>query len=186
MDGGTVSAVSAGVSVVTAQAGDLSAGCVVTVLPERIRVTGVSFTEQSLQLLMGESAPLTVVVEPQNATTKTLLWSSVDERVATVSAAGVVTAVAVGETTVRAVSLDGGFVAEITVTVTAQPRLGDINGDGWVDSGDALLALQVAVGRRQLTDEQERWADVNRDGRVDAGDAIRILRYDARLIDSLE
>lgn len=36
-----------------------------------------------------------------------------------------------------------------------------------------------------LTPEQEAAADVNHDGLIDAGDAILILRYDARLIPSL-
>ena len=48
-----------------------------------------------------------------------------------------------------------------------------------------MLCLRSAVGLKKLTEEQKSAADVNKDGFVDAGDAIKILRYDAKLIDSL-
>lgn len=91
----------------------------------------------------------------------------------------------VGTTKIHATSVDGNHSAEVTVTVTAAPQLGDVNGDGYIDSADAMLCLRSAVGLTELTAEQKSAADVNKDGFVDAGDAIKILRYDAKLIDSL-
>ena len=45
-------------------------------------------------------------------------WSSADNQVATVDNAGKVTAVKIGETTVKATTEDGGKTAECKVTVT--------------------------------------------------------------------
>lgn len=61
-------------------------------------------------------------------------------------------------------------------------KLGDINGDGVVDSSDATLALREYT--LLLSGENgtfsESWkiaADVNSDGTIDASDATKILRY---------
>ena len=183
---GVVTAVAPGISIITAAAGDYTASCIVTVQAARVRVTGISFPEEKLQIPLGGQTTLLPTIEPYNATTKTLTWVSDDESVATVSRTGIVNALAVGVTTIRATTMDGGFVAEITIEVTAKPQLGDINGDGRVDSADARITLQVAVGLRTLTEEEKAAADVNKDGFVDAGDGVKILRYDAKLIDSLE
>ena len=182
---GLVQAVTPGTSVITATAGGRHVSCIVSVLAARVRVTGVSFGETKHEIPMGGTATLTATITPADATVKTLIWTSSDEGVATVSRTGIVTALSVGETTIRATSVDGNFYAEITVTVTAKAQLGDVNGDGYIDSADAMLCLRSAVGLKKLTEEQKSAADVNKDGFVDAGDAIKILRYDAKLIDSL-
>lgn len=55
-------------------------------------------------------------------------------------------------------------------------KYGDVNGDGEVDSTDARIALQAAVGKVELTDAQKKAADVDRDGDVDSTDARKILQ----------
>lgn len=182
---GVVTPIAPGMSTITAEAGGRHVSATVSVLAERVRVTGVSFSESKHEIPLGGTAALTATVAPADATVKTLIWTSSDEGVATVSRTGIVTALSVGETTIRATSVDGNFYAEITVTVTAKAQLGDVNGDGYIDSADAMLCLRCSVGLAELTEEQKKAADVNHDGLVDAGDAIKILRYDAKLIDSL-
>lgn len=64
--------------------------------------------------------------------------------------------------------------------------LGDINDDGTVDAGDALLIQRAAGGLGDpLSDEKKVAADVNLDGAVDAGDALLIKRFAAGLIEAL-
>ena len=63
--------------------------------------------------------------------------------------------------------------------------LGDVNGDGAVDAGDAVLISRYDAGFITLTSEQLEAGDVNGDGAVDAGDAVLISRYDAGFISSL-
>lgn len=62
--------------------------------------------------------------------------------------------------------------------------LGDVNGDGWVDSLDAALILQYDAGiKEDLSDSALKAADVNGDDWVDSIDASMILRYDAGIIE---
>lgn len=182
---GKITPLSAGVTVVTAAAGDYRASCIVTVQPERVRVTGIRFEETTHTLMMGSTVTLQPIIAPDDATVKNLTWVSSDEQTATVSRTGIVTALSVGETTITATTVDGGYSAEIKIIVTAAAQLGDVNGDGYIDAADALLCLRASVGLITLTPEQEAAADVNHDGLIDAGDAILILRYDARLIPNL-
>ena len=60
--------------------------------------------------------------------------------------------------------------------------MGDVNGDGWVDSDDAALVLLYDVG---LIDDGLNLSvgDVNSDGRVDSDDATLILMFDVCLIE---
>ena len=182
---GFVTPIAPGVSSITAEAGGRRVSATVTVFAERVRVSGVSFDETEHKIPVRGTAKLTATIAPADATVKTLVWTSDDPGIASVSRTGIVTAVSVGTTKIHATSVDGNHSAEVTVTVTAAPQLGDVNGDGYIDSADAMLCLRSAVGLKKLTEEQKSAADVNKDGFVDAGDAIKILRYDAKLIDSL-
>ena len=182
---GVVTPIAPGMSTITAEAGGRHVSATVTVFAERVRVSGVSFDETEHKIPVRGTAKLTATIAPADATVKTLIWTSDDSGIASVSRTGIVTAVSVGTTTIRATSVDGNHSAEITVTVTPNAERGDVNGDGYIDSADAMLCLRYSVGLEELSEEQEKAADVNHDRFVDAGDAIKILRYDAKLIDSL-
>mgnify|MGYP004689199315 CR=1 FL=1 len=182
---GVVTPIAPGMSTITAEAGGRHVSATVTVFAERVRVTGVSFDETEHKIPVRGTAKLTATIAPADATVKTLVWTSDDPGIASVSRTGIVTAVSVGTTKIHATSVDGNHSAEITVTVTPNAELGDVNGDGYIDSADAMLCLRYSVGLKELTKEQKRAANVNHDSFVDAGDAIKILRYDAKLIESL-
>ena len=77
------------------------------------KVTGVTLNTETLELFTGGSATLTATVEPSDAANQNVTWASSDPSVATVDAAGKVTAVAPGTAT----TVDGGFTAICTVTV---------------------------------------------------------------------
>jgi hypothetical protein len=53
---------------------------------------------------------------------------------------------------------------------------GDVNGDGKTDATDALLVLQGAVGKKNLTDAQKAKSDLTGDGKIDATDALVALK----------
>ena len=63
-----------------------------------------------------------------------------------------------------------------------QKQRGDINGDGAIDSLDALMALRYSVGLETLSEAQIFQADVTKDGAVDSFDALDILRYSVGII----
>jgi hypothetical protein len=56
--------------------------------------------------------------------------------------------------------------------------LGDVNGDGLVDSTDALITLSADVGVNTSGFCPMNYGDVNADGWVDSTDALIILSYD--------
>ncbi len=61
-----------------------------------------------------------------------------------------------------------------------QGLMGDLNGDGKVSLGDAVLALRIALGVLTPTPDQVKMADVapkpGGDGKITVGDVVRILR----------
>lgn len=52
---------------------------------------------------------------------------------------------------------------------------GDVNGDGMVSAGDAQLAFEFAIGKKQPTDAQIKAGDVDGNGEITAGDAQKIF-----------
>ena len=68
---------------------------------------------------------------------------------------------------------DGKLYAMGTEVIEA--IAGDINGDGQVTPGDALLAFEFFLGREIPTSEQFEAADMNKDGRITPGDALAIF-----------
>ena len=55
--------------------------------------------------------------------------------------------------------------------------LGDVNGDGYINSMDALLVIEGNNDSELLFDSQKKLADVNSDGNFDSSDALVLLRY---------
>lgn len=82
-----------------------------------ISVTGVSVSPTTLSLEVGATQQLTATVLPEDATNQNVTWSSNKESVATVAAAGTVTAVAAGTATITVTTVDGGKTATCVVTV---------------------------------------------------------------------
>lgn len=89
---------------------------VCTILPN-VDVTGVSLNKTSTTLTVGKTVTLTATVAPDDATDKSVTWSSSNTAVATV-ADGVVTAVAAGTATITVTTTDGSKTATCEVTVT--------------------------------------------------------------------
>ena len=58
---------------------------------------------------------------------------------------------------------------------------GDVNGDGKVDSADAMLVMKCDAGLLSLSNDEIKRADLNGDGKIDSCDAVYILRIAAGL-----
>ncbi len=71
----------------------------------------------SLEIIKASFQPLTLYCVPKDATDKTVLWTSSDENVASVTDEGVVLAKELGEAIITATSEDGGYKAICTVSV---------------------------------------------------------------------
>ena len=89
-----------------------------TLSADPIGLSGVSLSETSKQLTVGEQFTLIPVFAPADASNKQVEWSSSDATVASV-AGGVVTAVGAGSATITVTAKDGGHTATCDVTVAA-------------------------------------------------------------------
>lgn len=87
-----------------------------SIVNEPISVTGIKLNESQKSLIVGDAFALTATIEPNDATDKSLIWSSSDVSVATVDENGVVTAVAEGNATISATA-SNGVKADCEVTV---------------------------------------------------------------------
>ena len=91
--------------------------CEIAVKTLSIRVTGISLDEPELRLIRTYSDRVSAVVSPEDATDKTIVWSSSNENVATVDGNGVISAVSVGIAAITAKTVDGNFTASCVVEV---------------------------------------------------------------------
>ena len=62
--------------------------------------------------------------------------------------------------------------------------LGDVDGNGVIDTTDALLALRHALGIINLSPAERQRADVDGNGVIDTTDALLILRYALGIINA--
>lgn len=84
---------------------------------EKIPATGITLDKTSATLDLGETVKLTATVTPDNATNKSVTWSTSNNDVAKVSG-GTVTAVNEGTATITA-KTSNGITADATITVRA-------------------------------------------------------------------
>ena len=86
-----------------------------TPTPSVVSVSSVSLNKTTLTLTEGESEVLNATVKPDNATDKTVTWSSSDASIATVDRNGKVTAVKAGSATITAKAGDKSATCTVTV-----------------------------------------------------------------------
>ncbi len=92
----------------------LTATCKITVIPRA--VTNVEISCEFTTIKTGSTYTLTSTLAPNNATLKTLAWTSSNQNVLTVTQEGTIEAIAEGTATIRATAI-GGVYDEITFTV---------------------------------------------------------------------
>lgn len=153
VENGLVTAVAVGETTIKATAGGVTATCAVTVNP--VAVESVTLNESSASVMVGGNLQLTATVAPDNATNKEITWASTNETIATVDQNGLVTGVAVGETTITAVA--DGIYGLCTVTVVAPANIGDFYySDGTysatLDSSKTVIGVVFYTGDPTATD----------------------------------
>ena len=116
---GVVKGISMGNAVitVTTEDGGKTAQCHVSVTQSTVHVQSVSLNKTDLVLTVGNSETLIATVLPENASNKSVTWSSSNPSKAKVSSTGVVTGVEEGSAVVTATTVDGGKTASCFVTV---------------------------------------------------------------------
>lgn len=112
---GTITAVGGGTATITAKAEGKTATCKVSV---NVAQTGIAVSgNASKTVAQGSTLALKVAKVPSDATDNfSTTWTSADTNIATVSAKGVVTGIALGETTITAKQNGWTVIYKITVT----------------------------------------------------------------------
>ena len=82
-----------------------------------VKVESVSLNKTSIEIEVGKTEQLTATISPDNATDKSVTWTSDKTNIATVSTSGVVSAKAKGTATITVTTKDGNKTATCQVTV---------------------------------------------------------------------
>ena len=82
-----------------------------------INVTGIGIGSSQTELDLGESLELSSTILPSDATNQEIVWTTSDDTVVSVDANGIIAAETFGTATVAATTVDGGFIAEVAITV---------------------------------------------------------------------
>ncbi|MCD8301517.1 MAG: Ig-like domain-containing protein [Prevotellaceae bacterium] len=99
-------------------------------------VESITIEAEQAEIEEGESLQLHATVSPSDATDPSVIWSSSDESVATVSKSGLVTALSQGKTTITATANDGhGATGSIEISVKKS---------SYVEHSDEMLYLRRA------------------------------------------
>ena len=167
VENGVVTAIAEGDAVITVTTydGGFTAQCEILVREAVIPVESVEINEESLDLTVGdEPVQLSVTVLPEDATDKSVVWTSSDETVVTVSEEGLITIIGVGTSSITASS--GNVISEpcvVTVSeqiiqvesiIISEPTL-------YLEIGDEPAELYAIITPSDATDKTVTWASDN-------------------------
>ncbi|MBR1629698.1 MAG: Ig-like domain-containing protein, partial [Lachnospiraceae bacterium] len=178
---GVVTGESAGKATITATTSNgKKATCEVTVTELEIEPTGIGLDTTAVTINVNQKYALTAEVLPDNATNKTILWSSGDASVAIVSE-GVITGKSIGTTTITAMTTNG---KEAVCIVWVQPAEVDVK-EVYFDRPDldnvmyegTTEKIRVFVMPSDATDKSLTWS--SSDNRIATVDSNGIVSYNA-------
>ena len=129
----------------------------VYVEPNVIKVTDITLNRNSLTLQEKQTDTLIASVKPDDATDKSVTWSSSNTSVATVSSNGLVTAKTEGSATITCRANDGsGKYATCSVSVTkSDPVVAEINATNFPDATFRNWLLERDFGKDGKLTESE-------------------------------
>ena len=186
---GRVTALKAGSAIITVRTvdGGKTASCSVVIKAKKIPVQSVSLNRTSLELTEGDEVSLVASVNPDNATDKSVTWSSSNESVARVTD-GRVTALRAGSAIITVRTVDGGKTASCSVVIKAKKipvQSVSLNRTSLELTEGDEVSLVASVNPDNATDKSVTWSSSNEsvarvaDGRVTAlkaGSAIITVR----------
>ena len=173
VEDGKVTAIKEGSATITAKAGEKSATCQVTVKKSAIPVESISLDQTSLSLISGESERLTATVKPDNATDKTVTWTSSDTSIVDVDQNGEVRANDAGTAVITARA--GEKSATCTVTVTVPVDKITLDRTSATLKVDESITLTATIKPSNATDKTIMWSSSNPNiAKVDNGTVTAI------------
>lgn len=133
------------------------------IIPESVTGIEVANDYQHMGLFVGGSGKIRYSVLPSNATNTNVTFKSLNEKVATVDANGVVTGVSEGNADIVITTEEGGFEAKCTVRVDGIDARGiERVGDKTVTMGlNQTCQLQVKITPSDTTNKNVQWTSSN-------------------------
>jgi len=110
-DSATITGVAPGTATITATSGSVSSTSVITVLPV---INNLTLIPSFLFVPIGATSQTAVVFNPSQSAVPVTTWTSSNQRVASVSATGLVKALRTGTTTIT-VSVNGKFASRVVI-----------------------------------------------------------------------
>ncbi|MBR5407562.1 MAG: Ig-like domain-containing protein [Lachnospiraceae bacterium] len=144
---GKITALKTGSTIITAKSTDgsnKSASCAVNVVERLIDAESVSVSPTSQIIMIDENFTISASILPENATNKSITWTSGNEKVATVTETGVVTGIGAGTTDITATT-SNGKTAKCAVTVNEKTVV--VSFDVGTTEINAPNAITVAVNK---------------------------------------
>ena len=157
---GLVTPVATGnVTITVTTANGKTATCAVTISTRPVAVESISLDKTSMEMYAGDSVTLAATVLPSDATDKSVMWTSNNARVATVSDTGAISAEGVGTATITALT-SNGKTAVCVISVKAKPidvtsvALDKTSMDMYVDDS---VTLSATISPADATDKSLTW-----------------------------
>ncbi len=159
---GVVTAVGAGTAVITCTSTDgyASTTCKVTVTQP---TTGIKAEKSKVTVKIGTPYTLKATVTPDTASNKTVVWTTADSKIATVTAEGVVSGVKVGKVKITARTADGLHSAEITVNVEKPVKSVSLNKTSLTINVGKTSVLTATVKPKSASDKEVTWTSSDND-----------------------
>lgn len=181
-ENGVITAKAAGQAEITATAADgseKSASVSITVKEPIVLVSDIQIKDAPESMEIGETAELSAVVLPENATNKALTWSSSNPEIVSVSANGAIEAKAAGSAAVTAEAADGSGI-KASVTITVQPAVVPVEKITITGAPESMkvgdkAALSAAIQPEDATIQEVVWESshpeiisIDKDGNIEA------------------
>lgn len=157
---GNVKAVAAGKTTVTVSSADgrFTATCTVNV---NVNVSSLILSDTSITLKKGDSKKLSVSISPDDATNKSVTWSSGDTNIAIVDNMGKITAVNGGSTVITVTSIYGKIAATCSVNVTVAVQSVSLDKSELTLIKGQTATLNATIVPSDATTKDVSWASSN-------------------------
>ena len=115
-----------------------------------VKAESISLNKQSANLMIGETLSLTAKVLPENASTKTVVWSSNNPDVASVNDEGLVTALTTGTAIISATTTDGTVLSDSATIVVSTPILApSLSVGNYVCVNGDIVTVALSLANKQ-------------------------------------
>ena len=158
---GKVIAVAEGSATVSASCGGKDTSCSITVKKKIVPVSSITLSQTSVTLSEGDTKTITATVSPGDATDKTVIWSSFNPSVATVSN-GTITALTPGVADITAECGGKSAVCHVTVTTKEIPVSSiSLNKTSWNLIKGESITLIATIIPANATDRTIDWSSTD-------------------------